>query len=136
MIAHILIARMSPRAGLLAVVLAAILVSMISTHEGLFFLCTNGPVGLFLGVCRHLRIGRAATSVISGLALTSTLSLMSFVVGIPVLWIPLPGPLSAQLALLALFSTAYSALYMYLADFAFAVLARVSPVRDEGPRRA
>lgn len=48
-----IISRINPQTGVIAYSAAAVLIFSVSTHEALFFLCTNGPVGLSLGIFNH-----------------------------------------------------------------------------------
>jgi len=48
-----IITRLNPKTGGVAFVVTAILVLSFNSHEGLFFIFTNGPVGLALGTLNY-----------------------------------------------------------------------------------
>jgi hypothetical protein len=117
-----LITRTSGPMGLIAFVAAGILIFGISSHEGLFFLFTNGPVGLVLGLGWYFKKGNLAASFFSGLILTITLSLLNFVIGIKVFGANIPGWMGVQILLIFLFSFIYSAIYSLMAGFVYRLL--------------
>ena len=102
------VARISPKAGVLSYVVAAMLLMIISTHEGLFFLCTNGIIGCSLGISRYYTNKKAIIWVCSSIALTMTLSIMNYGIGIPVFGTKIPGLLYFQLFILFLFYPKYN----------------------------
>jgi hypothetical protein len=114
-----LIARSSGPLGLIAFVIAGISIFSINSHEGLFFLFTNGPVGLMLGLQRCFKKESLTASFITGLILTITLSLLNFIIGIKVFGTEIPGPLVIQILLIFLFSFLYSTMYSYFAGFIY-----------------
>ncbi len=114
-----IVARISPKAGVLSYVVAAMLIMIISTHEGLFFLCTNGAIGCSLGISSFYTNKKAIIWAFSSIALTITLSIMNYGIGIPVFGAKLPGALYFQLFILFLFSVLYNVIYSYLGDFVF-----------------
>ncbi len=105
--------------GLIAFVIAGISIFGISSHEGLFFLFTNGPVGLVLGLGGYFKKQNLAIAFLTGLILTITLSLMNFVMGIKVFGTNIPGPLGVQIISIFLFSFIYSLIYSYIAGFIY-----------------
>ena len=111
-----IIARLDPRMGIASYIVAPILIMLLSTHEALFFICTNGPIGLFLGIWQYYQKSKVFTIIITGLVLTFSLGMINFVVGIPVFGTPLPGVIIAQLGFLFIFSVLYSSFYLFIAN--------------------
>ena len=117
-----IVSRINPKAGALSYFVAAMLVMLISTHEGLFFLCTNGIIGVSLGTCRYYTNKKTVIWAISTLALTITLSIMNYGIGVPVFGTIIPGAMIIQLAVLFMFSLVYNIIYYYFSDFIFKML--------------
>ena len=117
-----LITRISGSMGVIAFMVAGIAVFSINPHEGLFFLFTNGPIGLASGLGKYLGKKSFVTMFIMSVILTITLSLLNFIIGIRVFGINIPGPLSIQVLLIFLFSFCYSTLYSSMADFIYRLL--------------
>lgn len=111
--------RVKPVAGVLSFLVAAILMIFISTHEALFFICTNGIVGMSLGICRYIKLKKAIILLICPLALTISLSIMNYGIGIPVFGSKIPGAFLVQLLILFLFSLVYILIYLLFADFLY-----------------
>lgn len=124
-----IVARTSPKAGVLSYLVSAMLIMIISTHEGLFFLCTNGAIGCSLGTSGYYTNKKAIIWACSSTALTITLSIMNYVIGIPVFGAKLPGVLYFQLFILFLFSVIYNVIYSYLGDFVFKRLVKYNVFR-------
>ena len=125
-------ARIKPSTGVLSYLVAAFLIMLISTHESLFFLCTNGVVGLSLGICYYyiknhqlrrcfliVYSKKLITMMISSIVLTISLSFMNYGIGIPVFGVTLPGPVGLQLTILFLFSLLYNFIYSSFMDFIY-----------------
>ena len=117
-----IVSRINPKTGFLSYIVASILVMLISTHEGLFFLCTNGVIGLSLGVCGYYTNRKTIIYIISSLTLTFALSIMNYGIGIPVLGTKIPGGMIIQLAILFALSLACNIFYYYFSDFIFRTL--------------
>jgi hypothetical protein len=111
--------RINPAAGIMSYLVAAILISFVSTHEAVFFLCTNGAVGVSLGSCRYFKLKLPFVIIISSCILTITLSVMNFGIGIPVFGTQIPGAFIVQLLILLLFSSVYNLIYLLFNDFIF-----------------
>lgn len=111
--------RMKPVSGILAYLVAAFLIFLLSTHEGLFFLCTNGIIGLSLGICRFYKQKKLIILLISSFSLLISLSIMNYIVGIPIFGVAIPGKFVIQLLLIALFSAVYNFFYLLVADFLY-----------------
>lgn len=119
------VARINPRSGLLTFAATALLVTIVNIHEGIFFLCTNGILGLCLGICSYYKRNRLLTCFINALVLSTTLSLLSFIIGIPVFGMKTPMPFGIQLSIIFLFSFVYSFLLMNITDLVYRVIYRV-----------
>lgn len=119
-----IIARIDAKAGSLAYLVAASIVTLFSLHEGLFFLCTNGVVGLSLGISNHYLRNKTTIYVIASFILAAALIIMNFIIGIPVFGVKLPISPFAQLIIMLAFSLVYSAIYYNFANFIFKILSR------------
>lgn len=117
-----IISRISPRTGIIAFFAAALLILLINTHEGLFFLCTNGPLGLTLGITNHYTRKWTAIAGLSSIILTLTLCVMNYVIGIQVFGTKLPGLIFFQLGIMYCFSFIYCIIYLYISNFLFMML--------------
>lgn len=111
--------RISPKAGLVSLMAAFLLINLISTHEALFFICTNGPVGASLGCLDYYFKNKILIFSLASSILCLTLCVMNFVIGIPVFGTALPGPLFLQIILLLSFSFIYSLAYRSLCRFIY-----------------
>ena len=112
-----IVSRINPKAGILSYFVASIIVMLISTHEGLFFLCTNGIIGVSLGICNYYTKRKINIWFISSIILTAALSVMNYGIGIPVFATKIPGGLLIQLIYCF-----YSQLYIILFTIIFQVL--------------
>ena len=117
-----IVSRINPKAGILSYFVAAIIVMIVSTHEGLFFLCTNGIIGVSLGVCRYYTNRKTIILIISSLALTLTLSIMNYGIGIPIFGTKMTGGITIQLVILFLLSLVCNIIYYYFSGFIFKIL--------------
>ncbi|MBB6214320.1 hypothetical protein HNQ80_000389 [Anaerosolibacter carboniphilus] len=122
-----ILAKINPRTGFIGFIVAGILILSFNSHEGLFFLFTNGPVGLSLGTLSCYSKVRRCISIRAGFILASTLSIMNFIIGIPVLLISIPGTLLIQISILIIFSIFYCFIYLYIADLTFNFLNKHYP---------
>ena len=121
-----IVSRINPKAGILSYFVASIIVMLISTHEGLFFLCTNGIIGVSLGICNYYTKRKINIWFISSIILTAALSVMNYGIGIPVFATKIPGGLLIQLSILFLFSAIYNIIYYYFSSFIFNFLNRLN----------
>ncbi|AGK96990.1 hypothetical protein [Clostridium pasteurianum] len=119
-----IVSRINPKAGVLSYFVASMIVMLFSTHEGLFFLFTNGIIGISLGICSYYMKTKAIIWFLSSLALTSTLSIMNYGIGIPVFGSKIPGIIIIQISIIFLFSTIYNIIYYYFSSFIFNILKR------------
>lgn len=122
-----ILSRLNPKAGLIGYIIAAILIFLFNAHEGLFFLFTNGVVGVSLGAFNHRLKSKMLISLFSGVFLTLSLLLVNFIIGIPVLGVNLPGKLLVQVCILLFFSLIYCFIYLFLASFVYEYLKRCYP---------
>lgn len=114
-----IITRVDPKTGIGALAASFILISLFSTHEALFFVFTNGPIGVVLGTLICLKKRKLFVILVSSLVMSFTLSIMNFVIGIPIFGSPIPGNLIIQIVILIVFSIVYSTLYLYLCEIVF-----------------
>lgn len=114
-----LVARISPKAGLLSYIVAAMLVMIFSMHEGLFFLFTNGIVGLSLGICSFYTEKRRFICTLSSIILTIALVIINYGIGIPIFGSKIPGIMVVQIAIIFLVSTIYIISYYYFSSFIY-----------------
>jgi len=119
-----IVSRINPKAGVLSYFVASMIVMLLSTHEGLFFLCTNGIVGISLGIGCYYTKMKAITWFLSSLVLTITLSIMNYGIGIPVFGSKIPGVMIIQIAIIFLFSAIYNIFYYYFLSYIFNLLKR------------
>jgi len=108
-----ILARINPRADFIGLTIAGTLILSFNIHEGLFFLFTNGPVGLSLGILSFYTKFMKLIPLVAGLILTSTLSIMNFVIGTPVFVVSIPGNYIVQISILILFYILYCSIYLY-----------------------
>jgi hypothetical protein len=117
-----IVSRINPKAGVLSYFVAGMLIMFLSTHEGLFFLCTNGIIGVSLGICGYYRKKKTITWLISSAVLTATLSIMNYGIGIPVFGSNIPGAIIIQIIIIFLFSILYNIIYYYFSNLIFNLL--------------
>lgn len=109
-----LISIINPKIGFLSYLITGTLVIIFSIHEGLFFLCTNGVVGMSLGICSHYTKKKLIIWVISSIALTISLNIMNYGIGIPVFGFKIPVGMPIQIVILFVFSLIYNIIYYYI----------------------
>lgn len=114
-----IISRINPKVGVLSYIVASAIIMFFTVHEGLFFLCTNGIIGLSLGICNYYTKRKSIIWIISSFILTLTLSIMNYGIGIPVFGGKIPGNMIIQLAILLCFSVIYNIVYYYFLNFIF-----------------
>lgn len=122
-----ILSRLNPKVGFVGYIIAGILIFFFNAHEGLFFFFTNGVVGFSLGVFNYILKSKVLISIFSGIILTLSLSVVNFIVGIPVLGINLTGNLLTQVGILMLFSIIYCFIYLFLANYVYNYLKRRYP---------
>lgn len=120
-----IVSKINPKVGVLSYFVASMLILLISTHEGLFFLFTNGIIGVSLGTCSYYTKKKVVIWFLSSFVLTITLCIMNYGIGIPVFGTKIPGAVIIQLVMLFLFSAVYSIIYYYFSSFIFKILKKV-----------
>lgn len=113
------ISRLNPKAGILSYIVAGNIVMLFSVHEGLLFLCTNGMIGVSLGVCCYYMKRKLIIWLSSSILLTTALSVVNYGIGIPVLGGDIPGIIVIQLAILQSFSFLYNIIYYYFSNMIY-----------------
>ena len=113
------VSRINYKAGILSYFVASMIVMTLSVHEGLFFLCTNGIVGLSLGICSNYTKRKIIIWFVSALMLTASLSIMNYGIGIPVFGAKIPGAMAVQIGIIFLVSMVYNIFYYYITSFVF-----------------
>jgi hypothetical protein len=113
------ISRLSPKIGFLAYLIAGFIVLSLSPHEALFFMFTNGPLGLALGVAHYYTPIKVLIVGLSALTLTLTLSLLTFILGVAVFGTPIPGAWWLKVLTILGFSSIYSIIYYLFANYLF-----------------
>lgn len=108
-----IVSRINPKVGVLTYIVASFIIMILSIHEGLFFLCTNGIIGISLGICQHYKTIKSITWLICSIVLTITLSIMNYGIGVPVFGSELPGTIIIQLGIIFLVSIFYNIFYYY-----------------------
>jgi hypothetical protein len=121
-----IVSRINPKVGVLTYFVASMLIMLLSIHEGLFFLCTNGIIGISLGICSYYTKMKAITWFLSSLVLTVTLSIMNYGIGIPVFGSKIPGGIIIQIVIIFLFSTIYNIFYYYFSNYIFNILKKLN----------
>jgi len=117
-----IVSRINPKAVVLSYFVASMIVMLLSVHEGLFFLCTNGIIGLSLGICSYYTKMKGITWLISSLILTITLSILNYGIGIPVFGSTIPGIMIIQIGILFYFSFIYNIFCYYFSSFIYDLL--------------
>ena len=80
-----LISRIEPVYGILSYIIAFILISLISPHENIMFIFTNGIVGLSLGISQYYLKKRSLICIIAGIFLTLSICIVNFLIGINII---------------------------------------------------
>lgn len=117
-----IISRIDPKAGILSYFVAGMIVMGLSIHEGLFFLCTNGIVGLSLGICNFYTNRKLIIWLLSSISLTIALGIMNYGIGIPIFGINIPGFMIIQIGIIFLVSLFYIIGYYYFSSFIYKAL--------------
>ena len=114
-----IICKINPKIGVVSTIVSFLIINLLSTHEALFFICSNGPIGTALGYCSYFTSNKKIIIFVSSVILSITISIMNFIIGIPVFGTPLPGTIITQILILLIFSLVYSLIYLYLCEFIF-----------------
>ena len=110
-------AKKNIKMGFVVYICTALLVSIFSLHEALFFAFTNGIIGLSLGLARHKTGKKLFAGLFGAFVLTCSLCFINFLLGIPVFGTQLPGPIIYQIIFIFLFSFIYDTIFIFLADY-------------------
>lgn len=117
-----IVSRINPRTGVLSYFTACLLVMTLSVHEGLFFLSTNGIIGVSLGICSYYTRKKMIIWSISSIVLAFALIIINYGIGIPVLGMKIPGGILIQIGVIFSISIASNILYYYFASFIYSIL--------------
>jgi hypothetical protein len=120
-----IVTRIDSKTGIAALIASFILISLFSTHEALFFIFTNGPIGVVLGTLSCFKKKKSVVVLEASLVMTFTISIMNFLIGIPIFGTPIPGNLIIQIIILIMFSIVYSTLYLYFCEIVFNKIRRL-----------
>lgn len=124
-----IMSRSNPKAGFTAYIITGVLIYTFNSHEGMFFLFTNGLVGFSIGAFSYITKSKIIISILSGVILTFSLAIVNFLIGIPVLGVNFPGSILIQIPVLMAFSIVYCFMYSLFADFTYNYLNRRYPFR-------
>ena len=119
-----IISRIKPRTGLAAYIASALLIALISIHEGVFFLCTNGLLGFTLGISLSKTNKKNVAICIASSVLTISLAFITFILGISVFGFKTLTGIFPQMAVLLMFSIIYTALMAYLMENLYAFISK------------
>lgn len=114
--------RINPKIGVLSYFVTSVIVMTLSVHESLFFLLTNGIVGMSLGICNYYIDRKSIIWSISSIPLTIALSIMNFGIGIPIFGTQIPGGIIIQLLIILLISAIYNIFYYYFSSFIYELI--------------
>lgn len=109
-----IIAKLKVKLGVTAYLVSAIIIMLVSLHEGVFFLCTNGAIGLSLGICHNRTNKKLIIYSISAIVLASGLCIINFIIGIPVFGFKLPLSNFIEIGFFIMFSFLYSIFYFFI----------------------
>jgi hypothetical protein len=114
-----IVSRISPKTGVSTFAAASLLIFALSPHESLFFIFTNGIMGLCLGLCRYYSLTRIISVIVNSLALLITLNILITVFGINAFGTDIPLSFWVLSAAIFIFSLLYSLLYLLFAEFIY-----------------
>jgi hypothetical protein len=117
-----IMARLNPVYGISTFITAAFIIFAISPHEGIFFLLTNGIIGLALGICRHYTNYSLLQIAVSSLSLATALIISSMALGINAFGFEITDTIGLEALVLTVFSFIYCTLYMKFANFIYTIL--------------
>ncbi|MDR7871187.1 MAG: hypothetical protein RIN55_10025 [Tissierellaceae bacterium] len=117
-----IVSRINPKSGVLSYFTACLLIITLSVHEGIFFLSTNGIIGLTLGICSYYMKRRVTIWTVGSIVLATTLIIMNYCIEIPILGIELPGSMIIQMGIIFTISIVSNILYYYFSDFIYNIL--------------
>ena len=106
-----LISRIEPVYGILSYIIAFILISLISPHENIMFIFTNGIVGLSLGISQYYLKKRPLICIIAGIFLTLSICIVNFLIGINIIGFSFSFSI---IPILIIFMASYIYYFMFL----------------------
>ena len=109
-----IIAKLKVKIGVAAYIVSGIIIMFVSIHEGIFFLCSNGAIGLSLGMCHNHTNKKIFIYPISAIVLSAALSIMNFIIGIPIFGFKLPVSSFIEVGIIFMFSFFYSIFYFFI----------------------
>ncbi len=116
--------RLVPKLGVMVFLGTAMVTFFISFHEGLFFVLTNGPFGLILGIVHGCLKKYLVAWITSGGALAGTMLILDNVFKVQVFGYPLGLDLFSKFVFFLGFALIYSNLYLRGADLLYRKLER------------
>ena len=119
-------AKKNERMGCVAYFCTILLVGIFSTHEAMFFAFSNGVIGLSLGLASHRTSKKSVIVSFGALALTCSLCIINFLLGIPVFGTQVPGSITYQIIFIFIFCLIYNIFFFFSADYLFKFLIRTS----------
>lgn len=119
-----LVSRMNPKIGIITGIITFILIGFFSMHEALFFIFTNGTVGVSLGCFTHFTSKKAVFLPLSALVSTAALSMLNYVIGIPIFGVPIPGTFIVQILILLAFALVYCLIFTLFCEYVYRKLGR------------
>lgn len=117
-----IVSRINPKTGILSYFVTGIIVMILSVHEGLFFLLTNGVVAISLGICNYYTEKKWIIWAISSISLTITLSIINYGIGLSIFSIEIPGGRIIQILIILSLSLIYNIFYYYFSSFTYGLL--------------
>lgn len=123
-----ILARINPKVGFIGFIVSTLLILIFNVHEGIFFLATNGLIGYSLGACSYYIKNKWLISLLSGVILLLGLSIINYIIGIPVFGIDIPGNFTIEIFSMFLFSYFYCYIYLLFAKNLFNQLNKRYPL--------
>ncbi|MGE5632588.1 MAG: hypothetical protein ACM3TR_16075 [Caulobacteraceae bacterium] len=77
-----IITQLNRRLGFAAYIAVSIIVILVSVHEGIFFICTNGIIGFSMGFLRGKLRSKSAVSAWTAAAVVVMLFVLNYLIGI------------------------------------------------------
>lgn len=114
--------KINPKIGITGYVTAAFLIFLVSAHGAMLFLCTNGIVGVALGGAHYYTNKKSIIIAVATVALTVTLSIglsvMTFIIGIPIMGFAAKN-IVVDIGILMICSLLYNIAYFYMSNYVF-----------------
>lgn len=119
-----IISRMNLKIGIATGIISFVIISFFSMHEALFFIFTNGTVGVSLGCITHYTSRKVILLPLAAAILSAALSILNFAIGIPIFGAPIPGSEIVQMLIIFTFAFIYCFIYSFLCELVFKKLRR------------